>query len=57
MGNSASYVLQRWRRLQYVLFDMLNKYSIAQMAENTYILHWKKLKQEYRTSFLQVKLN
>ena len=27
------------RRLQCVLFDMLNKYFIVQIAENTFILH------------------
>ena len=38
--------------------DMLNKNFIAQMAENTFILHWKKKsKQEYWTTLLQVKLN
>ena len=40
----ASYVFQRRRRLQYVLFAILNKYFIAQMAKNTFILHWKKVK-------------
>ena len=51
--------------LQHVLFDMLIKYFIAQIAENTFILHLKKKKkkkeegskQEYRTTFLRVKLN
>ena len=39
---SILYVLQRERRLQYVIFDMLNKYFIAQIAENIFILHWEK---------------
>ena len=30
------------RRLQYVLFDMLNKYFIAQIVENTFIFAQKK---------------
>ena len=48
LGNLASYVFQCGRRSQYVLFDMLNKYSIAQIAGNTFILHLKKKsKQEY----------
>ena len=29
---------------QYVISDMLNKYFIAQITENTFILHWKKVK-------------
>ena len=28
--------------MQCVLFDMLNKYFIVQIAENTFILHWNK---------------
>ena len=53
--------------LQYALFDRLIKYFIAQIAENTFILHLKKKKkkkkkkewskQEYRTTLLRVKLN
>ena len=42
---SILYVLQRERRLQYVIFDMLNKYFIAQIAENIFILHWEKKSQ------------
>ena len=42
-GPLASYVFQRRRRLQYVLLDMLNKYFIAQLAENTFSLHWEKV--------------
>ena len=50
-------VFQRRRRLQYVLFDMLNKYFTIQIAENTFILHRKKKsKQEYRSTLLRVKL-
>ena len=41
LGNLASYVFQHRRRLQCVLFDMLNKYLLVQTAENTFILHWK----------------
>ena len=47
MENLASYVFQRRRRLQCVLFDMLDmldKYFIAQIAESTFILHWKIVK-------------
>ena len=42
LGNLASSVFQHKRRLQCVLFDMLNKYFIVQIAENTFILHWKR---------------
>ena len=38
--NLASYVFQSGRGLQFVLIDMLNKYFIAKIAENTFILHW-----------------
>ena len=46
LGNLESCVFQRRCRLQYVLYDMLNEYFIALMAENTCtsILHWKKVK-------------
>ena len=37
-------VFQSGPRLQYVLFGMLNAYFIAQIAENTFILQWKKVK-------------
>ena len=40
LENLASYVFQSGRGLQYVLFDMLDKYFIVQIAENTFILHW-----------------
>ena len=30
------------KKSQYFLLDMLNKSFIAKIAENTYILHWKK---------------
>ena len=42
MGNLASYVFQHRRRLRYALFGMLKKCFIAQIAENTFILHLKK---------------
>ena len=38
LANLASYVFQRRGRLQYVLFDMLNKYFLPQVAEKTFIL-------------------
>ena len=51
LGNLASYVFQRGRRLQNVLFDMLDKYIIAKITETIFILQWKKKsKQEYRTT-------
>ena len=40
LGNLASYVFQSGRGLQYILFDMLNKYFVAKRPENTFILHW-----------------
>ena len=35
--NKESYLFQSGHGLQYVLSDMLNKYFIAQIAENTFI--------------------
>ena len=56
LGNLASYVIQRRRRLQYVLFDMLSKYFVAQMKISSFCIRNKKTKEEYRTTLLQVKL-
>ena len=42
LGKFSILCISTLTRLQYVLFDKLNKYFIAQMAENTFILHWKK---------------
>ena len=44
LGNLASYAFQSGHGLQYVLFEMLNKYFIAQVAENTY-LHFALVKK------------
>ena len=44
LGNLAAYAFQCRRRVQCVLLDILNKYFIVQRAENTFILHWKKVK-------------
>ena len=40
--HTNTFLVQLRRRLQCVLFDILNKNFIAQIAENTFILHWKK---------------
>ena len=53
-ATKAVNVFQHTCRLEYILFSMLNKYFIAPVAENTFILHWKK---NYRTTLLRVKLN
>ena len=42
LGHLASCVLQRRCRLQCVLFDMLSKCFIVQIAEHTFILHRKR---------------
>ena len=39
LGTFSSDVFQRSCRLQCVLFDMLNKYFMVQIVENTFILH------------------
>ena len=39
LGNLAFYVFQSGRGLQYVLSNILDNYFIAQIAENTFILH------------------
>ena len=39
LGKFSILCISTLTRLQYVLFDKLNKYFIAQMAENTFILH------------------
>ena len=46
LGNLASYVFQHRLWLQYVVSDMSNKYFIAQIAENTFVLHWEKSKKK-----------
>ena len=44
LGKLSSLCILKWRWLQYVLFDMLNKYFVAQIAENIFIWPGKKVK-------------
>ena len=58
LGNLAYFIFQHRRRLQYVFyFNILNKYFIAQIAVNTCIFHWKKVKTGMSDYPFRVKLN
>ena len=57
LGCSTSFKVNVGCSTSYLICKIqLNTYFIAHISQKTLILHWKKSKQEYWTTFIRVKL-